>query len=286
MACASKEFTKTAQEKQQGVFKHLVVYVLSLLVVLYCVYAIYMNAQIYFSPSCLLAVGVLSMILAFRDENLDPHKSNNYEKWLLLYGAIFIIMISMLMDFETREVSSAAVFLCLSSLFSYLCGRKMFIRLILPLAVIMIVIPYFEQIYYWTGFPIRLICTKMTVFFLTIFGMQISSDATVITVGIRQVAITEACSGLVLLETLSWIGWFIVLFIYKEAWKRILHYLFIFPLVLVVNTLRLIVLAVLFDFYGDVVIRSPIHIWIGYIMVLVAAIIFYFARGLFEEHSK
>ncbi|MCP4176804.1 MAG: exosortase/archaeosortase family protein [bacterium] len=259
--------------------------------ILYCIFSIisalglyilYRNSNLEISPICLLLISLFCGIKAIIINNPSPYSGINYGKWFTLYLGFAILFLAIVFNLYSDWIFQLSIFFIALSVIAYFGGQRIMVKLILPLAVLLLLLPFYQHFYYWFSYPLRLISTKLTVATLSVFGMNISAETTVISVGSKKVAITAACSGLVLLETLTWIGWLIVIFLHKLLLNKFFHFLMIVPIVFISNTIRLIILVLLFSKYGEIVIISPLHMWLGYLMVLLASLIFYYCKYLFN----
>ena len=235
------------------------------------------------SSFMLFFISLYSCLVAVYKNHPDPYSSLNFEKWLLIYVSIFILFLCVILGFYNENMMRFCFLLSILSFVSYFGGKEILYKVILPCTVMFLIILNYDSITYWLSYPVRLICTKLTVSILHYLGMNIISETTIIIVGSKKVAITAACSGLVLIETLIWIGWIIVKVTYESSLKKILHYILIVPIVFFTNTLRLMILVVLYHHFGEIVIISPLHLWLGYLMVVAACLLFYFSKNLFVE---
>ena len=263
--------------------KYIILFILFIGIIFSSAWILFLQNNVLLSTVSLVLISSCCCFSPLLKNKLEPHNFINFEKWVFLYSGILLLFFSIFYGHQSNWVIYFSVFFCISSLISYFAGRAIFVKTLVPIAVLIIILPLYQHIIFWVSLPIRLVCTKLTVGVLTVLGMNISSESTVISVGTGKVAITSACSGIVLLEMMVWIGWIIVLLLYKSYWKRILHFTLTIPVVLLTNTLRLCTLVFLFSIYGEVVIISPIHIWAGYVMVVIATVIFYHCKFLFKD---
>jgi exosortase len=272
-------------KNEREYLKSILLFFIFTVVSLFTLKDLHNNSSFQLSPIILLFISYFSFLFMIKKYNPTPYIQKKYEKWLTLYGAILLLFIVLYYNFYREYIVQLSLFLAILSLVSYLGGRKIFLKTILPLAILLFLLPYYQQVYYWLSYPIRLICTKLTVIFLSVFGFNITSTATVISIGSKKVAITAACSGLILLETLSWIGWLIVIHLHESTLKKLFHFLLILPIVFISNTLRLIILVVLYNYFGEIIIISPIHCWLGYFMIVLASYLLYLCKYFFDKES-
>jgi exosortase len=274
-----KKEVKVTQVK----LKYIILYLLFIGTIFSSVRILVLQHNMLIPTISLLLISAWCCFASLFKNKLEPHNFKNIEKWVLLYSGILVLFFSILYSYQSSWIIYLSIYFCISSLISYIAGRVIFVKTAVPIAVLVIILPLYQHIIYWISLPIRLICTNLTVAILSVLGMSITSESTVISVGSGKVAVTSACSGIVLLEMMVWIGWIIVLLLYDTYWKRVLHFSLTIPIVLLTNTIRLCLLVLLFSIYGEAVIISPVHIWAGYIMVIIAAGIFFNCKFFFKD---
>ena len=158
---------------------------------------------------------------------------------------------------------------------------------LLPAGVIfLLLLPNADYFNSLMSYPLRLICSYITYFVLSVFGMQVSCDATVLTMGHEEIAVTAACSGINQLEAMFFIGWIITMFVHKRLICRVSHWLLLLPLVILFNALRLIITLVIYSNWGEVALSDTVHSVLGYLMVIAVAVTFYLCSSLIPFTEK
>ncbi len=168
---------------------------------------------------------------------------------------------------------------------SMLCaagGRKCAAKLTVGVLLLCVLAPKQEYLFWCLSYPLRLVCTTLTVSLLQLFGVVISHDLTVITIGDSQVAITAACSGIEQLEALLLIGWLLVMLLHKTFWMRLSHYLMLLPVIILTNTARLVVTLLLYLRFGNWAFNNTVHTMLGFGMVIASLLLLWGLGGIFK----
>ena len=128
------------------------------------------------------------------------------------------------------------------------------------------------------SYPLRLMATWLAVGCLKLFGVVVEADRTLITVGERGIAVTDACSGIEQLGALVLVGAGFAWMMQRTAGYRLLHLATILPSVVLANAFRLVVTVVLFRLLGETVLGDAWHHALGYAQT-VLALVFVWAFG-------
>ncbi|MDD5699346.1 MAG: archaeosortase/exosortase family protein [Victivallaceae bacterium] len=136
---------------------------------------------------------------------------------------------------------------------------------------------YFDTV---VSYPLRLIASNLTCFILRLCTVNVSCDATVLTLGPEKIAVTAACSGIAQLEAMFLIGWIITMLVHQRLICRISHWLLLLPIVILVNSLRLAATLLLYSAFGPVAFGNTVHSVLGYAMVIAVAALFWACRSL------
>lgn len=156
----------------------------------------------------------------------------------------------------------------------------------IPLLLCQLIIPYQEQLSLFFSYPLRLISTIISAETLQFFGCNIQYELTTITVGTAEIAITDACSGITQLEVLLLLCYLVVLRQHRSTLWRGLHYLCILPVIIVVNSLRLILTVLLFFLLGTKAFDEIWHVSLGYLLVIFVMLLFWWIGALFPQNQE
>lgn len=166
------------------------------------------------------------------------------------------------------------------------CGTRIGLRMAGMLFLCFLAIPYQE---YWTlalSYPLRLISTCLSAETLRFFGDAVEYHLTTIRVGGAEIAITDACSGIRQLEALLLLGYLIVRRQHTRTGWAVLHYFFMLPAIIAANSVRIAATVLLFHWIGAAAFDDFRHTLLGYLLVIVALLLFWWFGALFPDTGK
>jgi exosortase len=205
--------------------------------------------------------------------------------WILLISATALIWAGILTGNKATIFLNLSLLTLMFSLTAWTAGTELLKKLLLPLTVFVIILPILNYLHYMLSYPMSVISASFTASFLKIFGVQISSDATIIVLSGEKISITTACSGIFQLEAMMLIGWLIVISAHRKPALRAAHFIMLFPIVIFTNTLRLAAVILLYMKFGDAAFSNALHTVTGLCMVVIAAWLMWFCRLLFKEDT-
>ncbi len=235
-----------------------------------------------FTVLWLLAAGMLCNVFRGFRKNWNL-KSANTIGWILIGAAVALTWGGILTGNKTAVFFNLSLLAFMLSLAAWIAGTGFMLKTLLPFTVFIIILPFLSYFHYLLSYPLCVICAGFTATVLKIFGLQISNEAAVIVLGGEKISITTACSGIFQLEAMLLLGWLIVVSVHRTAWRRAAHFIMIFPIVIFMNTLRLSVVILLYMNIGDAAFNYKLHTVLGFIMVIIAALLMWFCRLLFKE---
>lgn len=200
--------------------------------------------------------------------------------WLTTLAGLALLLLN-LSAFRSQLLWLAGLYLLAWSFaFRNLAPRDA-MRCWLPLLVSFFVLPYHEQLMLICSQPFRLASAIIAEYCVRLFNYPIARSGSSLMVNDHEIVITYACSGLNQLYALLLVGYAIVQLVYRRTLCKVLHLLLTLPIIVYVNALRLIVTILLFRWLGDVALQRFWHDTLGYAMVIVCTILFWYAQGLF-----
>ena len=149
-----------------------------------------------------------------------------------------------------------------------LMGWHAFKYVMIPLGLLgfAIPLPYFLEAALTAD--LQIISSNLGVAFIRLFGIPVYAEGNVIDLGVYQLQVVEACSGLRYLYPLMGVG-FIVVYLYQvEFWKRALVFLSTIPVTILMNSFRIGVIGVLVDNWGIGMAEGFLHYFEGWIIFI------------------
>lgn len=109
------------------------------------------------------------------------------------------------------------------------------------------------------------------------FQIPVFLEGNIIDLGVYQLQVVEACSGLRYLFPLMSLG-FIAAYFYQAAfWKRAIVFLMTIPITILMNSFRIGVIGVMVDNWGISMAEGFLHDFEGWIIFMACAAILFFA---------
>lgn len=209
-------------------------------------------------------------------ESVSPKSNWDYVVCWLLIAAAFALAVS-----APGINKNFCVFVIFCALLSYFGDLKILLKTAVCGFLFFVIIPNTSELHTLLSSPLSKICAMFAGIFLDFIGIPNTVDEAIIRIGDNQIAVTAACSGIELLEAMLLLGWFVVVFSQENFYQKILHYLILFPLIVIFNTLRLISVIVLSQKIGDQAFHEPLHSIFGYTVVILTALTLYSIGHLF-----
>ncbi len=164
-----------------------------------------------------------------------------------------------------------AYVLTLGGLMLSLVGMRGARSLLVPFAILVLMIPLPEFLFKNLTADLQLLSSKIGVAFIRLCGVSVFLEGNVIDLGTYKLEVAEACSGLRYLFPLMTLG-FIMAYFYKAAWwKRALVFLSSIPVTIIMNSLRIGVIGVMVDRWGQSMAEGFLHDFEGWVIFMCSA---------------
>lgn len=166
-----------------------------------------------------------------------------------------------------------AIPLIILSITLFCFGWEMFKVLAFPLSMLIFMIPLPTLFGTVVGIHLKTISTLLGKAILVLAGISVFVEGNVIDLGVTQLQVVDACSGLRYILPLLALGVLFAYFFEKTKWKQVLLVLSTIPIAIVTNGLRIGATGILAKYYGPKVAEGFFHGFSGWL-------VFMFAFGL------
>jgi exosortase D (VPLPA-CTERM-specific) len=167
-----------------------------------------------------------------------------------------------------------------------LMGWSAFRYVIIPLGLLAFAIPLPYFLEATLTADLQLISSKIGVAMIRLFGIPVYAEGNVIDLGVYQLQVVEACSGLRYLYPLMGVG-FIVVYLYQvELWKRALLFVSTIPITILMNSFRIGVIGILVDNFGIGMAEGFLHYFEGWIIFIACLGILVFEMWLLNKVGR
>jgi exosortase D (VPLPA-CTERM-specific) len=208
--------------------------------------------------------------------------------WL---GGVFFLLFLIISLYGILGSSPSAVRpaipLIILSLTLFCFGREMLKILAFPLSLLIFMIPLPTLIQTRLGVPLQLLSTKLGELILRLCGVTVFVEGNIIDLGVTQLQVVDACSGLRYILPLFALGVVFVNFFEKTRWKQIVLVISTIPIAIVVNALRIGITGFLAQNFGTKIADGFFHGFSGWLIFILALLMvflfFYILRVLFPK---
>ncbi|MEM6681572.1 MAG: VPLPA-CTERM-specific exosortase XrtD [Pseudomonadota bacterium] len=193
--------------------------------------------------------------------------------FVVLAGSVFTLIIGELSAlFLLVQVS----FITSLAAFALIIGGWKLLRICLfPILFLFFAIPLPYFIDATLSWRLQLLSSQWGVLFLRIFNVPVFLEGNVIDLGLYQLQVVDACSGLRYLYPLMSLG-ILGAYLYKAAfWQRAVIFLSTIPITIVMNSIRIGMIGILVNQYGIEMAEGALHFFEGWIIFMTCAVLLF-----------
>ena len=180
-----------------------------------------------------------------------------------------------------------AIPLIILSITLFCFGTEVFKVIWLPLAYLIFMIPLPTLFGTLIGVHLKLISTQLGKLILQIFGVSVFVEGNVIDLGITQLQVVDACSGLRYLLPLLALGVIFAYMLERVRWKQVVLVLSAIPIAVITNGIRIGITGLLAHYYSLEAAEGFFHGFSGWLIFMVAFALLFalyvLLRVLFRE---
>ena len=203
---------------------------------------------------------------------------------ITLIGGIFLYAVGELSSLFV--VIEYAFVIVVISLFYTFMGWRAFKHIAIPLLILFLMIPLPNFLYNNLSSKLQLISSQIGVAFIRLFDITVFLEGNVIDLGSYQLQVVEACNGLRYLFPLMALG-FIMAYFYKTVlWKRVLVFITTIPLTVFMNSIRIGVIGVTVEYWGQEMAEGFLHDFEGWIVFMICAALLFAEMWILVKLSK
>ncbi len=147
-------------------------------------------------------------------------------------------------------------------------GVQAFRRLWLPLAILILMIPLPNFLYNNLSAKLQLLSSQLGVSFIRLWDIPVYLEGNVIDLGAMKLQVVEACSGLRYLFPLMVLGFIAAYFYRAPLYKKCIIFLSTLPITVAMNSLRIGIIGITVDKYGQAAAEGFLHDFEGWVMFM------------------
>jgi exosortase D (VPLPA-CTERM-specific) len=207
----------------------------------------------------------IALLLAWHDlSDRRPLPSSHWRGLILLLAGFCALAASQLSTFNALAIYG--LILAMAGLSDCFLGAAV-TRVLAPAFIyLLFAVPLPDFLYVNLSARMQLVSSTLGVHFLDLAGVPVFQDGNVIDLGGLKLQVAEACSGLRYLFPLASLG-FLAAYLLKDAfWKRALLLLSTIPITILLNALRIAVIGITADRWGQEMAEGMIHVVEGWVV--------------------
>ena len=163
---------------------------------------------------------------------------------------------------------------CIFSIIFLLYGQR--IRsLAFPIIILFFMVPLPPFINSTLTFYLKMIASRLSVDMLSLTGASVIQEGNVIDLGIRQLEVADACSGLRYFMPMILMGLLMAHYFTRGLWRKMLVLLLIIPLSILINVIRIFSAGLCVVNGRPDLVENMFHDFTGWLAFIIAGIILY-----------
>ncbi|MGC1456579.1 MAG: exosortase C-terminal domain/associated protein EpsI [Nitrospirota bacterium] len=202
--------------------------------------------------------------------------------WKVLPLLVIFVLLSLYGILGSSGNISMPVIPVLIILFvGFFFGIEFVKELIMPLGFLFFMVPVPAILERYLGLHLKSISTNLGGAFIGLFNIPVYVSGNIIDLGVTQLQVVDACSGMRYIFPLLGVGILYAYFFERVMWKRIVCVLVTLPTGVLFNAFRIGITGILTNKFGPKVSQGFFHDFSGWVIFLFAiAMLFVFSRLL------
>lgn len=152
-------------------------------------------------------------------------------------------------------------------------GNGVLKAILFPLVLLVLMFPLPAFFHNRISLKLQLLSSQLGVGFMKMFGVPTFREGNIIDLGIIQLQVIEACSGLRYIFPLMTLGLICAYFFKDKLWKRVLLFLSAIPMAVLFNGLRIGITGILADKISIKVAEGFFHGFSGWVLFMIAFLV-------------
>jgi exosortase D (VPLPA-CTERM-specific) len=228
-------------------------------------------------------IPVVSLLIAWHKRDKLAQLAAN-GSWAGLAVIAFGLGLRVLGDLGSLYVViHAGIFVTLTGILLAAVGWRGLRILWVPLVYLLFMFPVPDFFYNSLSLELQLISSSLGVWFIRLLGISVFLDGNIIDMGIYQLQVVEACSGLRYLFPLMSFGFIGAYFVHLPIWQKTVLFLSTIPLTIAMNSFRIAVIGVLVKNFGVLWAEGFLHYFEGWVIFMACALFLFVEAWLLSR---
>jgi len=189
-----------------------------------------------------------------------------------IFFSILLILVGEFGSVET--LAYIGIWGCIVGLVMVFYGRRIK-YLTFPLIILLFIVPLPPYINRMLTFQLKLAASSLATLMLRVSGVSVFQDGNIIDLGITQLQVVDACSGLRYLIPLLLLALLVGYFFSTGLWRRVVLLFFVIPISVFLNSFRIWITGILtIKGYGELA-ENLFHDFTGWLVFMIAGAILF-----------
>ena len=185
-----------------------------------------------------------------------------------------------------RDLSIYGFFVGLVGLAVSVLGHRRVVKVWAPVAYLLFMVPLPQFVYLKLSAEMQLLSSELGAGMVRMLGIPVFLDGNVIDLGNYSLQVAEACSGLRYLFPLMSFGFLFAMLFSGARWQKVVLFLSSLPIAVIMNSVRIAVIAVLADDYGIAEAEGFLHFFEGWVIFLACVALLFAAAWLLDRLGR
>lgn len=178
--------------------------------------------------------------------------------------------------FNFLMIEVAAFLLAVLAIAYALAGHKVLMKMWFPIVYLAFLVPLPGWVLDTVTQPLKILVSDVVTWLLSSIGYPITQVGVTLYIAQYQLLVEDACAGLNSLISLTAVGLFYIYLLHNASWRySLLLLLFVVPIAVLANVVRVIILVLLTYYAGNEVAQGYLHDFAG-IVTFVSALLLIF----------
>lgn len=224
---------------------------------------------------------IVYMVWRSREAFLVSQPKYPWVGLVMMIAATLLYPLSLII--QMRTIIGLSMCMMLAGAVVFFSGVSALKIMATPLLLMLILIPVPDQLYTKVTFPLQLMVSQISEWFVSLLGVPIFREGNVMNIPGRSFEVVEACSGLRSIITLLTLSVIIGYFMLDNLASKLMLVCTSIPTAIFVNILRLVTMIALFYHAGIDLSVGKLHTATGIAIFIVALLILFALQRLLER---
>nr|WP_321465565.1 exosortase/archaeosortase family protein [uncultured Desulfobulbus sp.] len=183
---------------------------------------------------------------------------------------------------EVHTVIALSMYLTVVGVLIFLFGIQSLRILFTPLLLLLMLIPFPDQLYIQLTFPLQLKVSQMSAAIVEWVGIPVYRAGNVLSIPEKSFEVIEACSGLRSVITLLTLSVIMGFFVLRQVWTKVVLVAISVPVAIFVNLIRVVAIILLFHFFGLDLYTGTLHTLTGLAIFSIALAVLFLVGRILE----